>query len=176
MAQEAGSARRVVIACVAALVLAPAAADAREGDRPMPLGSKLEELITAKITVGDLQRSYDFYTRLVGLKPTDPEEAAAGLKSTADFVEIGLNPSGSRRDPALMLIRRKGDAPDKASAQRTWIAFKTPDVAAAVARIKAAGFEVRNEATPYQDLTFGIVHDPDGYTVEFLAERMAKQP
>ena len=167
-------ARRAVFVCAAILVLAPVGADAKEGDRPVPLGSKLEEFITAKITVGDLQRSYDFYTDLVGLKPTDPEAAAAGLKSTADFVEIGLNPSGSRRDAALMLIRRKGDVPDKASAQRTWIAFKTSDVAATVARIKAAGFDVRNEATPYEDLTFGIVHDPDGYTVEFLAERPAK--
>lgn len=171
MAQDGGLARRAVFACAAMLAFAPAGADAKPGDRPVPLGSKLEELITAKITVGDLQRSYDFYTGLVGLRPTDPDLAAAGLKSTADFVEIGLNQTGSRRDAALMLIRRKGDVPDKASAQRTWIAFKTPDVAAAVARIKAAGFEVRNEATPYEDLTFGIVHDPDGYTVEFLAER-----
>jgi predicted enzyme related to lactoylglutathione lyase len=173
MIRDGGLARRAVVVCAAILSFAPAGA-AKEGDRPMPLGSKLEELIIAKITVGDLQRSYDFYTRLVGLKPTDPEAAATGLKSTADFVEIGLNPSGSRRDPALMLIRREGDVPDKASAQRTWIAFKTADVAAAVARIEAAGFEVRNAATPYEDLTFGIVQDPDGYTVEFLAEREAK--
>jgi len=174
MVRRAGLAQVAIIACAAVLSPGPAGAAAKEGDRPVPLGSKLEELITAKITVGDLQRSYDFYTGLVGLKPTDPELAEAGLKSTADFIEIGLNPSGSRRDPALMLIRRRGDVPDKASAQRTWIAFKTPDVAAAVARIKAAGFDVRNEATPYEDLTFGIVHDPDGYTVEFLAERPAK--
>ena len=152
----------------AIVVLAAAGAHAKEG--AMRLGTKPEELIAVKITVGDLEKSYDFYTRLVGLKPTDPEGAAAARASTADFVEVGLNPSGSRRDPAILLIRRKGDVPDRASARRTWVAFKTPDVAAAVSRIKAEGFEVRNEATPHGGLTFGIVYDPDGYTVEFLAE------
>mgnify|MGYP000679763519 CR=1 FL=1 len=33
----------------------------------MQLGTKPEELVAAKITVGDLEKSYDFYTRLVGL-------------------------------------------------------------------------------------------------------------
>jgi predicted enzyme related to lactoylglutathione lyase len=154
---------------VLAAILALATTGANAKEDAMQLGTKPEELISAKITVGDLEKSYDFYTRLVGLQPTDPDQAAAARASAADFVEVSLNHSGSRRDPALLLIRRKGDVPDKVSARRTWIAFKTPDVAAAVKRIAAEGYEVRNQATPHGGLIFGIVYDPDGYTVEFLA-------
>jgi predicted enzyme related to lactoylglutathione lyase len=159
-------------ALVAAPLTGQAAEPATKEDRPaMPLGSKPQELIITKITVGDLARSLDFYTRVVGLKPTDPEQFADARTSTADFVEVGLNHAGSRTEAALMLIRRKGDVPTPESAQRTWIAFKVPDVAAAIGRVRAEGYKIRNEATSYEDLIFGIAQDPDGYTLEFLSEK-----
>jgi catechol 2,3-dioxygenase-like lactoylglutathione lyase family enzyme len=166
----------MVLAAAGALLAAPLAAKAADpaskgAQTAMPLGSKPHELIITKITVGDLAKSLDFYTRIVGLKPTDPDKYEASRTSTADFVEIGLNHAGKRAEAALMLIRRKGDTPTRESARRTWVAFKAPDVAAAIARIKAEGYEIRNEATPHEDLIFGIAYDPDGYTVEFLSER-----
>jgi catechol 2,3-dioxygenase-like lactoylglutathione lyase family enzyme len=137
------------------------------------LGTRTEELIYAKVTVGDLQRSYDFYTRVVGLKPTDPAKAQETLAAAPGFREVGLNQSGSPRDPAVMLIHRAGVAPDRAAASMTWIVFKTPSVAAAIQRLKDAGAEIRNAATPHDDVVFGIGFDPDGYTVEFLETPMA---
>jgi predicted enzyme related to lactoylglutathione lyase len=166
--------KRLALILAGALAAAPLqAAEPASKETPpaMTLGSKPQELIITKITVSDLAKSLDFYTRVVGLKPTDPDEFEAARASSADFVEIGLNHAGSRSEAALMLIRRKGDTPTPESARRTWIAFKVPDVAAAIARVKAEGYEIRNEATPYEDLIFGIAQDPDGYTVEFLSEK-----
>jgi predicted enzyme related to lactoylglutathione lyase len=131
-------------------------------------GSRDHELIFAKITVADLGRALDFYIDVVGLKPTEPEALAAARASTADFVEVSLNPSGSLRDPSLVLVRRKGDLPRRESARLTWIAFKVADVAASLDRVRSAGCEIRDEATAYQGAVFGIAYDLDGYTLEFL--------
>jgi len=139
----------------------------------MRMGSKLEELIGVKITVSDLARSLDFYTRLVGLKPTSPADAAAALQSRADFVEVAVNHSGSRRDAALVLMRRSGVAPNAQMAQMTWTMFKVTDVSAAISRLKAEGYDILSEATPYEGLTFGLARDPDGYVVEFLQAESA---
>ena len=75
------------------------------------IGSRPQEFILTKITVSDLRRSFDFYAQLVGLKPTSPETVEEDLASTAGFIELGLNLSGSRRDAALYLIRRTGIPP-----------------------------------------------------------------
>lgn len=159
---------------LAALLTTGAAPKAKELPDMIRLGSTDHELISTKITVSDLERSLAFYTRVVGLKPTDAADAEQARTSTSDFVEISLNQTGSRRDASLVLIRRKGDIPTPSVARMTWVAFKVPDVAAAINRVKAAGYEIRNEATAYQGVTFGIVYDPDGYTVEFLEAENAK--
>jgi predicted enzyme related to lactoylglutathione lyase len=138
------------------------------------MGSRPEEFILTKITVGDLRRSFDFYTKVVGLKPTNPAVETEELASTAAFVELGLNQTGSRREPTLLLIRRAGVAPDREAAQMTWIGFKVRDVAAAVARVKAAGLPIVHEATDYEGARFGVGRDPDGYTVEFLQAEHAE--
>jgi catechol 2,3-dioxygenase-like lactoylglutathione lyase family enzyme len=160
--------KHLVITLVACGLLVPAAGRAADAAPVMRLGTKPQELILAKITVSDLEKSYDFYTRVVGLKPTNAAGATAARASKADFIELGLNHSGSSRDAALILVRQKGAVPVRTAAKLTWVAFKVPDVAAAIGRIKAEGLEIRNEVTAYGGGKFGVAYDPDGYTVEFL--------
>ncbi len=132
------------------------------------LGSYDSEFLFAKIAVSDMVRSYRFYTEVVGLKlaspllkppaPGDPEK---------DFVEYPLNFTGSLTDPFLVVIKRRGEAPSPESARLTTVGIKVPDVRAAMARAQAAGSRVLREPSPGA-MSFGMVTDPDGYTVEFI--------
>jgi len=132
------------------------------------MGSAPRELIGAKITVSNLERSLDFYTRLVGLQPVSPADVAAALTSDSAFAEIALNYSGTRRDAAIVLMRRRGVTPNREAAQLTWLMLKTPNLFEAFVRIEAEGNEALARPTPYDGAVFALVLDPDGYTVELL--------
>jgi predicted enzyme related to lactoylglutathione lyase len=127
-----------------------------------------EGLIGTKIVVSDLQRSVDFYEKVVGLQPMSAGADSAAVASTLPFIEIPLNQSASRRDPQLYLIRKKGVIPAPESAALTMLVFHVSDVAAVMARVKAGGYKVRFDTTVSKAATFGIAFDPDGYQVEFL--------
>ncbi|HEY3694446.1 VOC family protein [Phenylobacterium sp.] len=123
----------------------------------MGIGSQASKVMLVKITVSDIDRSPDFYERVVGLKRVATEgEAPRSHDPKADFEEIGLNYSGSRRDAQVMPVRRMGLTATPEAAQLTWEVFKVPDVAAVLQRIRAAG------------LVFALARDPDGYVVELL--------
>ena len=138
------------------------------------MGSKDSEFLLAKITVSDLDRSLDFYTRLVGLSRAGggpPRE----IDKSARFTEIPLNFSGSLADPFLVIIKEQGLTPTRETAKLTWVGLKVPDVRAAVDRLRAAGYQVRSEPSDHRPgNAFGMVYDPDGYVVEFIQAPVAR--
>jgi lactoylglutathione lyase len=156
-----------MLAAVVAGLAFPDLALAKEAP-PMQFGSHPQEVLLAKITVSDLDKSIDFYTRVVGLKEVDLAGVAPPRDPAAAFEEVGLNYSGTRKDAQLVLVRRKGTTPRPESAELTWVAFKVPDVAAVIQRIRAEGLEIRSDAAAYGGITFGIARDPDGYVVELI--------
>ena len=135
------------------------------------LGTQSSELITAKITVTDLRKSYEFYTKVVGLKDLEPLPGIPipSIDGSEDrFVEICLNFSGSRADPFICLLKQRGAKLDREQAKLVCVSFMTPNTRAAVDRAKAAGFKQEGEVVQFRGTVVGWVVDPDGYTVQFL--------
>ncbi len=179
-------ARRQVLAAVLAAALGnpsqapalaedgkPAAAAPQQARRTTMLGSRENEFLLAKITVSDLPRSYDFYTRVIGLKwattpgmPPQPPPSPADPEK--DFTEIPLNFSGSLADPFFVLVKLRGIVPTPETARLVWIGFKVPNAREAVARAAAAGAPVPRGVPGEGPMAFGFIRDPDGYNIEFV--------
>ena len=117
------------------------------------------------LRVGDLQRSIDFYTRVMGMKllrTTDRPEQKYSLA----FVGYG-----DEKDHAVLeLTYNHGvDRYDMGGAFGH-IAIAVPDAYAACDRIKAAGGTVTREAGPVKggSTVIAFVQDPDGYKIELI--------
>ena len=126
-------------------------------------------ILHTMLRVGDLQRSIDFYTRVLGMqllrKSENPE-----YKYTLAFVGYGSNPDHAE----LELTYNWGtDKYDMGSAFGH-VALGVADVAAACERIRGAGGNVTREAGPVKGGTtiIAFVTDPDGYKIE-LIQRLA---
>jgi lactoylglutathione lyase len=169
--------------CTAALALMAAAPSyAQQAGRPagpvkVPLGTASSEVLLSKITVSDLPKSYDFYTKIIGLKRalTVDQKEPAPLPTVTDdsgpaFVEVGLNFSGSFANPFFDLVHQRGEKPTRAAANMTVVGFKVPDAPAVIRRVKEAGYEVIREAPAVGpgEMSIGMVRDPDGYRVEII--------
>jgi len=125
-------------------------------------------ILHTMLRVGDMQRSIDFYTGVMGMKllrTTDRPEQKYSLA----FVGYG-----DERDHAVLeLTYNYGvDKYDLGSAFGH-IAIAVDDANAACARIKAAGGSVTREPGPVKGGTtvIAFVTDPDGYKIELIQTR-----
>jgi len=122
-------------------------------------------LLHTMLRVGDLQRSIDFYTRVMGmqlLRTTRRPEQQYDLA----FVGYGHNPEHAE----IELTYNYGvDHYDLGTAYGH-IALEVPDAAAACERIRAGGGKVTREAGPVKGGTtvIAFVTDPDGYKIELI--------
>lgn len=122
-------------------------------------------ILHTMLRVGDLQRSIDFYTRVLGMKllrTTDRPEQ----KYTLAFV--GYGPESEQA--ALELTYNYGvDRYDLGNAFGH-IAIAVDDAYAACDRIRAAGGQVTREPGPVKGGTtvIAFVTDPDGYKIELI--------
>jgi len=143
-----------------------------------PLGTRPAEVLMSKVTVSDLEKSYDFYTRIIGLKPAisqyQLQHHMLAERPTNDparhFVEVGLNFSGSFADAFFDIVQQPGEMPTRAAAKSVVIGFKVSDARAVLERARQAGFEVVREAPVVQpgEMAIGLIRDPDGYTIELI--------
>ena len=121
------------------------------------------------LRVGNLQRSIDFYTQVMGMMLLRQSENASQKYSLA-FLGYGPNPEHAE----LELTYNHGvDAYDLGTAYGH-IAIGVPDAAAACEMIRSGGGNVTREAGPVKGGTtvIAFITDPDGYKVE-LIERTA---
>lgn len=122
-------------------------------------------ILHTMLRVGDLQRSIDFYTGVMGmtlLRTTDRPQQKYSLA----FVGYGDERSGA----VLELTYNHGvDRYDLGTAFGH-IAIAVDDAAAACERIRAAGGTVTRQAGPVQGGTtvIAFVTDPDGYKIELI--------
>ncbi|MFM9914768.1 MAG: lactoylglutathione lyase [Rhizobacter sp.] len=122
-------------------------------------------LLHTMLRVGDLQRSVDFYTRVMGmtlLRTTDRPDQKYSLA----FVGYGSNPQHAE----IELTYNHGvDHYDLGTAYGH-IAIAVADAHAACAAIKAGGGEVTREAGPVAggSTVIAFVTDPDGYKLELI--------
>lgn len=140
--------------------------------QPVPhMGTRVPQLYMTKITVTDLTRSYDFYTKVLGLKlVTSAELKMDGAPRAADnereLVEVALNYSGSLRDPLLILLKRKGVTPSPQQAELTWLVINVVDTTALLESASKAGIQPFRPTMA--DGHLGFLKDPDGYSIEVI--------
>ncbi len=122
-------------------------------------------ILHTMLRVGDLQRSIDFYTRVLGMKllrSTDRPEQ----KYTLAFVGYG----DEREHAVLELTYNYGVDRYELGDGFGHIAIAVSDAAAACDRIRAAGGQVTRDAGPVKggSTIIAFVADPDGYKIELI--------
>jgi lactoylglutathione lyase len=125
-------------------------------------------ILHTMLRVGNLQRSIDFYTKLLGmhlLHTTDRPEQ----KYTLAFVGYGSNPEHAE----LELTYNYGVDQYELGSAYGHIAIGVTDVHQTCARIKAGGGTVTREAGPVKGGTtmIAFVQDPDGYKIELIERK-----
>ena len=125
------------------------------------------QLLHTMLRVGDLQRSIDFYTNIIGmelLRTTERPEQ----KYTLAFVAFG---GGNRNGEAeLELTYNHGVSEYDLGTAYGHIALGVENVAETCERIRNAGGNVTREPGPVKGGTtvIAFVEDPDGYKVELI--------
>ena len=125
-------------------------------------------LLHTMLRVGDLQRSIDFYTRVMGMKLLRKSDRP-DQKYTLAFVGYGNNPEHAE----IELTYNYGvDKYDLGSAYGH-IAIEVPDAYAACEKIRAGGGAVTREAGPVKggSTVIAFITDPDGYKVELIERK-----
>ena len=117
------------------------------------------------LRVGDLQRSIDFYTQVMGMTLLRTSENPSQKYSLA-FLGYGKNPEHAE----LELTYNHGVSSYDLGSAYGHIAIGVPDAYAACDRIRAAGGQVTREPGPVKGGTtvIAFVTDPDGYKVELI--------
>ncbi len=124
------------------------------------------------IRVGDLQRSIDFYTKVLGmqlLRTSDNEE----YKYSLAFVGYGDESSGA----VIELTYNWGVTSYEMGTAFGHVALGVDDVAATCEAIRQVGGNVTREAGPVKGGTtiIAFVEDPDGYKIELIENKSASQ-
>ncbi|MDB5880680.1 MAG: gloA [Ramlibacter sp.] len=117
------------------------------------------------LRVGDLQRSIDFYTRVLGMKLLRTTERPEQKYSLA-FVGYGSNPEQAE----IELTYNYGTDRYEMGTAYGHVALGMPDIYAACEKIRAAGGSVTREPGPVKggDTVIAFVTDPDGYKIELI--------
>ena len=131
-------------------------------------------ILHTMLRVGDLQRSIDFYTKVMGmelLRTTDRPEQKYRLA----FVGYGDESRGA----VLELTYNYGVDAYELGSGFGHVAIEVDDVAAACAGVRDAaaayGARVTREAGPVKGGTtvIAFVQDPDGYKIELIERKRA---
>ncbi len=125
-------------------------------------------ILHTMLRVGDLQRSIDFYTNVMGMRllhTTDRPEQ----KYTLAFVGYDDEAKGA----VLELTYNYGVERYEPGTAFGHVAVEVDDAAAACAAVKAKGGTVTREAGPVKGGTtvIAFVQDPDGYKLELIERR-----
>ena len=117
------------------------------------------------LRVGDLQRSIDFYTHVMGMTLLRTSENPSQKYSLA-FLGYGRNPEHAE----LELTYNHGVSSYEMGTAYGHITIGVPDAYAACEKIRAAGGNVTREPGPVKggSTVIAFVTDPDGYKVELI--------
>lgn len=122
-------------------------------------------LLHTMLRVGDLQRSIDFYTRVLGMQLLRTSENPEYKYSLA-FVGYEGNPAQAE----IELTYNWGTDTYELGTAYGHIALGVPDAYAACDKIRAAGGNVTREPGPVKggSTVIAFVTDPDGYKIELI--------
>jgi lactoylglutathione lyase len=122
------------------------------------------------LRVGDLQRSIDFYTQVLGMRLLRTTERPEQKYSLA-FVGYGSNPDHAE----IELTYNHGVSSYEMGSAYGHIALGVADVYAACDKIRAAGGNITRAPGPVQggSTVIAFVTDPDGYKIELIQRALA---
>ncbi|MDZ7278591.1 lactoylglutathione lyase [Pantoea eucrina] len=127
-------------------------------------------LLHTMLRVGDLQRSIDFYTRVLGMRVLRQSENTE-YKYTLAFVGYTEESEGA----VIELTYNWGVDKYELGNAYGHIALGVDDVAETCERIRNAGGNVTREAGPVKggSTIIAFVEDPDGYKIELIENKHA---
>ncbi len=124
-------------------------------------------LLHTMLRVGNLQRSIDFYTKVLGMQLIRQHDYPDG-KFTLAFVGYG-----SEKDQTVIeLTYNYGVESYDMGKAYGHIAIEVDDAYAACEKVKTLGGKVVREAGPmmHGTIVIAFVEDPDGYKIEFIQQ------
>ena len=121
-------------------------------------------ILHTMLRVGDLQRSIDFYTKVLGMKLLRTSENPE-YKYTLAFVGYGNNPNHAE----LELTYNWGVDKYEMGSAYGHIAISADDIVATCEAVRANGGNVTREPGPVAggSTVIAFVTDPDGYRLDF---------
>lgn len=124
-------------------------------------------ILHTMLRVGDLEKSLDFYTRVLGMTLLRRQDYPDG-KFTLAFV--GYGPEETH--PAIELTHNWDTSKYELGNAFGHIALGVEDIYGACERIRQAGGKVVREPGPMKHGTtvIAFVEDPDGYKVELIQQ------
>ena len=129
-------------------------------------------ILHTMLRVGDLQRSIDFYTKVLGMKllrtSDNPE-----YQYTLAFVGYGSNPDHAE----LELTYNYGSTSYELGTAYGHIAISADDIVAACDAARANGGNVTREPGPVKggSTVIAFITDPDGYKIELIERKFDGQ-
>ena len=127
-------------------------------------------ILHTMLRVGNLDRSIQFYTQILGMQVLRKEDYPDG-KFTLAFVGYG----GESDHTVLELTHNWGTESYEHGNAFGHIAIEVDDAYAACEKVKQAGGKVIREAGPMMHGTtvIAFITDPDGYKIEFIQKGTA---
>ena len=125
----------------------------------------MSRFLHTMLRVTDLQRSVDFYTKLLGMKELRRRDVPEG-KYTLVFVGYGDEESSA----VIELTYNYGVTSYEQGTAFGHLAVGVPDVKATCDALRAAGAKITREPGPVKFGTtiIAFVEDPDGYKIELV--------
>ena len=122
-------------------------------------------ILHTMLRVGDLQRSIDFYTKVLGMKLLRTSENPE-YKYTLAFVGYGNNPDHAE----LELTYNWGTDKYEMGTAYGHIAISADDIYKTCEQVRAAGGNITREPGPVKggSTVIAFITDPDGYKVELI--------
>jgi lactoylglutathione lyase len=128
-------------------------------------------ILHTMLRVGNLDRSLDFYTNVLGMKLLRRRDYAEG-KFTLAFVGY----EDEARSAVLELTHNWDTDRYEIGTGYGHVAIEVPDAARACALVRERGGRVTREAGPMKHGTtvIAFVEDPDGYKIEFIERAVVR--
>ncbi len=125
-------------------------------------------ILHTMLRVGDLKRSIDFYTKVLGMKVLRQSDYPDG-RFTLAFVGYG----DEDKEAVLELTHNWDTAKYDLDNGYGHVALEVDDAYKACEEVKKLGGHVTREAGPMKHGTtvIAFVEDPDGYKIEFIQRK-----
>ncbi len=129
-------------------------------------------LLHTMLRVGNLERSIEFYTQVMGMTLLRQKEYPKG-----EFTLAFLGYGNEEENTVLELTYNWGVDRYELGSAYGHIAVEVPDVYKAADAVKANGGKIIREAGPMNagNTIIAFAEDPDGYQIEFIGENHVRK-